>query len=516
MRIQLASILILFSFYSRAESNTLLNQAGNDLELTNKINTQKELKLDNPFLIQLFAATRAYGQMTPAQFQWFDLVIQGENQKALSLLKSVKQEKNTPKLKSIIESSELYLLHKVSLDQAFYIRFIEVATQSDFLNTELGIALDQVVGGKASSIILEKGLFLTPTEASNLAKIEKTNSKINFSLQSVNALKKGDKAVEFIGKLDKEDYLRVPLAETSLLHFAKQGKLGASGKILKDVVEPIMLKSGSTDELSLYFITLGRLLYQAGAYAESKKYYDLIPESSKHFLKAKTEVLWATLMSRDYSRTKGELASLENKIFQDRFYPEAYLISAMANVTLCQFVEAKKSIERFVSVNKKFATEVESNLNNPNAKPIQENFYLLNLERFRKQIALENNRLAEYDLQNEFKAAFDAKISQANQVYNQEIQQQWKNRKAMLESAIYKMKFAKVELVSRMRSVELQLALTGIDEVREQKAATKKNNDLVFKAEKNLWGDELFHMSAHVKNKCINGQMPTSLEESKL
>jgi hypothetical protein len=299
----------------------------------------------------------------------------------------------------------------------------------------------------------------------------------------------------------------MPLAQTALLHFAHNGKLGASGKILKDVIEPILQKSNNEEDLSLYFMTLGRLLYQAGALAESKKYYDLIPESSSYFMEARTESLWAHLREKDFSRTKGELASLELGMFNDKFYPEAYLVSAMANVMLCEFVESRAAMKRFIDVNRKWAKEIDKNLNDPQAKAVRPSFFITNLEKAKASILKEKLLLENKKLGLRYKSLIEASLGPIDLSLHKEIMSQWTNRKSILESALYKMKFVKIELISRMRAVEMNMKIAGSDEVTRQSAATVRKNQMSFPLERALWGDELFHMSASIVNKCISGEL---------
>jgi hypothetical protein len=299
----------------------------------------------------------------------------------------------------------------------------------------------------------------------------------------------------------------MPLAQTALLFYAKEGKLGASGKILKDIVEPILKNSSNEEELSLYFITLGRLLYQAGALAESKKYYDLIPESSSYFLKAKTEALWIHLREKNYSRTKGELATLELAMFSDKFYPEAYLVSAMANVLLCQFVESRAAINRFIEVNRGVAKEIEMSLADSNAKVITTNFYIENLEKAKLSLLKEKEILVNNKYDSKYLLPIDSQITAISNSIKAEIHNQWVNKKTIIETALYKMKFVKIELISRMRQVEMNMRIAGTDEVSQQSAATARTNQMSFPRSGALWGDELFHMSASVKNKCIKGEL---------
>lgn len=482
-----------------ADSNSLLNQAGSEIDLNPKIQTQKTLQLDNPFLIQLYATWKALGPIEMSSNQWIELILNNENEKALSTIGLIKDAK----MNKIVEAAELYLLYKTRNLQTFTNRFIEISAKSAFLQSELGIALDQIASPNFTSLMLNEGIYFTADQNQKLKIIENYPSKVNYSLQAFKALRSGETAINWIGKLDENDPLKLPLANTALLFYAKDGKLGASGKIIKSVIEPILAKSNDEEQISLYFMTLARLLYQANALSESEKYYSLIPESSKYFLKARTEKLWAHIKARDYSKTKGELGTLEMKVFNQQFYPEAYLVSSMANVMLCQFNESKAAINRFIESNKFWAKEIDKNIGNSNALPIDNNFFLANYSHLEKSLKTEVERLEKQNSNTNYIKILKDKLAMIDDAKKAEIQSQWKNRKTLLETALYKMKFVRVELLSRMRQYELNQPMANSDEVRVQFAANAKKDQLKFKNDGVLFGDELFHMTAKIKNKCL-------------
>ena len=121
-----------------ADSNSLLNQAGSEIDLNPKIQTQKTLSLDNPFVIQLYATWKALGPIEMSSNQWIELVLNNESEKALSTIGIIKDSK----MNKIVEATELYLLYKTSNYQTFINRFIDISSKSPFLQSELGIALD--------------------------------------------------------------------------------------------------------------------------------------------------------------------------------------------------------------------------------------------------------------------------------------------------------------------------------------------------------------------------------------
>jgi hypothetical protein len=493
-----------------ADSTTLLNQAGSEIDLSNKIFAQKELKLDNPFVIQAFSTWKSMGAMNKPEDlvvnSWVELVLNKDHGKALAALNQINPKAQDTKLKSLKDATELYLLYQVGAYQSFLGRFIELSTSTNFLETELGIGLDQHVGKRATAIILESGFIVSDDHKTLLKKIENIPSKINVSLQAFNALRTRENAVSWIGKLEEGNPLKIPLAQTALLHYAKEGKLGASGKIIKGIIEPILINSNDTEEISLYFLTLGRLLYQAGALDESRKYFSLIPESSQYFLNARTESLWAHLRARDYSKTKGELATLELKMFSDKFYPEAYLVSSMASVMLCQFSDSKASVQRFIDVNKFWAREIDKNLKAEKPNLIKDTFFTTHLKKSIEMATKEKSLLQEINAPF-YQERLDNTLAKASEHYTVEAKQQWKNRESLLEKALYKMKFVKIELISRMRQAEMDMQIAGVDEVRVQNAAPARKNQMKFPRKGDLWGDELFQINASIVNKCVNGHL---------
>jgi hypothetical protein len=501
----LSLTLTFLSFNLFAESGTLQGLSGSEIDFTSKIQVQKQITLDNPFVIQLYSNWKSLSTNDALTNSWVEATLNKDFEKALGLVSNLKISNNDLKLKSMVDATELYLHFELGHYQTFLSRWIDISSSSNFLKSEMGIAIDQIIGEKSTKILIENGFYLSSDRLKNLTKIEAIPSRMNYSLQAFKALRTRENAVVWIGKLSETDPLRIPLAETAILHYSKDGKLGASGKILKSVIEPILSKSNDEEELSLYFMTLGRLLYKANALTEARKYFDLIPESSSYFLEAKSEALWIHIREKDLSRAKGDLASLELKVFDDKFYPEAYLVSAMANIMLCQFKESKNSISRFIEVNKKWAQEITKNLNNPDALPVKNNFFLTNLEHAKASITKEQKWFDSKKLNPVYLSTLNDDLAAINVVEKKEINNQWQNKKVLLESALYKMKFAKIELISRMRQVENNMMIADMDEVHDQKAATAKNNQIKFPTDRTIWGDELFHMSASVKNKCMQG-----------
>ncbi len=488
--------------HAYGSTDLLMLKKGAELDFSQEFKKKKPLKLDNPFVIQLFSSWKALGALKPETNLWMELVFYGENLKALQTLSSLKEAK----VQRLKKAAELYLLYRLGYHQSFLARWIELSSKGFFLKTELGLALDQVIGSKMTSLLKSSGFHLTTDLKEKLQKIESEASIINYSLQGLKAVSTGKQAIQWIGKIPENDSLRLQLAHTALLDYAKKGMLGASGKLIKNVIEPWMEKSQDVDEIASYYLTLGRLLYQAGAWDQSEHFYYLIPESSRYFMQARTEALWIHLHRRHFSKIKGELATLELDAFKDRFYPEIYLASAMANVMLCQFLDARRAIHRFAHVNRKWAKRIERELAGSKQRIINDDFIVANLKKALNSLEREKLALRESNI------PFDQNFfvlteKNIHKTLARQVKLQWSNRKKILEEALYKMRFVRVELLSRMRiwAEGMKNQLADRDALHTYASGRAQGNQMEFPSDGHFWGDELFNMSAHVRNLCLRG-----------
>lgn len=500
------SLLFLLSLSSFGGSELLLNKEGSDLDFSKQLTVRTQLELDDPFLIQLYSRWKALGALENTTNNWMDLIFAKNYQKALVSIDQV----NEGKVQQLKKPAELYLLFRTGHFQTFLDEWIDYTSSSNFLTSELGLALDQVVSVQGSQLLLTSGFFVTEDMAAKLSKTEEVkNSELNYSLQAYKALKTGENALKWIGKLKSDDELRLHLAHTALLAYGKEGKLGASGKLIKQVVEPWIVKSEKIEEISLYYMTLARLLYQAKAYDQAGVYYNLVPESSRYFMEARTEYLWVLLQQRNFSKAMGELASLELNVFDDVFYPEIYLASAIGHTMLCQFTDARAAIHRFVKVNKKWIEQIERAKTEKNPVPAIENFYS---KRMRNQVVSLKKELKDFKKfkVNRYQNRLEEKLSAVNSALVSEARRQWSNRGEILDSAVYKLKFVRIELLSRMRALAegLKDQIPTKDMVQTYSSAPvrRSKNEMTFPHDGMLWGDEIFNMNAEVRNECIKGK----------
>lgn len=499
------SLLLSFAGVNAFGQSTLFqNQKGADIDFSAQITTQKALKLDDPFLVQLFARWKTLGALAPQTNDLFDLIFAGERKQALVMLNS----HTDTKIAELKVPMEMYLLYREGHFQSFLSLWIEHAASSNFLSSELGLAFDQLAAPGFSLLVMNSGFNITAEHARSLLKISEKESRLNYTLQAFMALKSGKDGIKWIGKLTPNDELRILLAQSAVLAYAKEGQLGASGKLISQVIEPWMLKENDLEKVALYYLTLGRLLYQAKAFDQAEHFYYLIPESSRYFVKARVEILWSHLQRRDFSTAKGQLATLRLSVFQEKFYPEIFLVQAIGNTMLCEYTAAKDSIQNFIEVNKTWAQRIDAALKSEMPEVVSDNHYVQFLRAQLASVKQEKAALEQLELSS-YTTRLAAMEIEAQRALEKLAHNQWRSRKEVLEAAIYKMKFVRVELLSRMRAFNEGLAqnLSQQDQVQTYQAARAKGNQIVFPSDGIVWSDELFNMSAEVKNLCLQGKM---------
>jgi hypothetical protein len=483
----------------------------------------KQLELDDAFLVQLYGTFRELGTTSFEVNTWVNTILSKDYEKAAHLI-TVMQEKAPEKFRPMIDATALYLYWRLDLPQTFFNAWMKLSSEGQFLNSTLGVALDEVVAQESSQWFIDKGIIISADQKIQLKQIENISSKFNFSAQAWNALRTGNAALSWMKKLAPKDPLRFYLAQTIVVDLAKQGRLADAAGLLKEVHEPKANETEQTEEIVDYYMLLARLLYQAGALEASTHYYSLIPDESKKYLQAKIENLWIELRNGDMAKIKGDLASLELSLFKDKFLPEIYLVSSIANLKLCQFTNVKNAFDQFISNNKEWSKKIDKNIAAENPAEIDAtDFYLSTVTKALNNLSAEKIKLSELAKKSVEatvpavgeQAHWKKALVQNNRTHTMgmktktyELRKRWGNRKKVLEASIRKMRFVKIEFISLMRKINKQLAKAGTkhsDSVTSYSAATKKRNEVEFPFDGVLFSDEVFSMRAEVKSLCLSG-----------
>lgn len=455
------------------------------------------LNLDDPFLVQIYGTLREKGIKDKGLMATYDALFNKDYQKVLQGLAFYSSE-------NYINATKVYVLYRLGLAQSAVNMWIDLTKDSHFLNSQLAIALDQVIGKEASEWMVKKGIVLTERQVDHLRSFGNQNIRFQDSLRALAFLRSGEKSLKIIPYLEVNDPLRLELAKSVILAYARKGELSNAAKVLKGVFEPVLSKSDDTEAISDYYLMLARLLYQAKAFDAAWEYYQVIPDESRNFMTAQVESMWISMRQENFARIKGHAKTLELDIFRTEFLPERHLVSAMAHLKTCQFEKVNHSFENFLIENKNHAKVITENMEKDVPKIInEENFVFNRLQTGQKRIPLELGKLG--DLEGYRKTRLKDQIALIDKRIVEESKRQWRNRKKILEAAIQRMRFVKVEYLSSMRRLKDKLALMqkNSDKVSIKNSGIKKSERIVFPFDGVFFADELFHVTSAVTNLCL-------------
>lgn len=470
-----------------------------------------QFKLNDPFLQHLFAEWRGAGPQSFDVNHWVGLVLSHDFTGAAHLWTSI-QSQMPVALQGVAQQTWTYLAWRLKLPQTF----LQAWRDSKALSgAERGaIALEQVITAEAGTKwVVEQRPFIDPVFARELL----TGPRVGFDLELAAWAARYDSAEagKILAELPMGHPLALDLARTAVLALARKGEIGEAGKLLKRRVEPELEKRGDAKELSGHYLTLGRLLYQAGALEASEAFYARIPRGVPEFIPARTERTWALLRLNRVGDLKGELASLSHQVFADRFLPEVGLVRAISNLKLCRYDDVAADFSAFISANRKWARTITSALADPaKSKVDATDVRVPVLQESLKLRASEDQKLAKLAKQS-IQATLPAvgeqphwvkarqNLAQTREGLNSQLvaqkQRFWKNRETILTETIRKMKFVRVEAMSQVR---MAAGSSESQDVVAQVQAAPHKGEQTYPVDGVYWPDELFKLHARAQTRC--------------
>ncbi len=117
-------------------------------------------------------------------------------------------------------------------------------------------------------------------------------------------------------------------------------------------------RAGDLDDAArlrdLAWLSLARVYYSAGRANGSPRVlgnavdaWNRVPEDSEHWPDAIFEQAWALFVSGEHDRALGRVHALLSPYFEDRHYPEAYVLRAVALYQRCQLDASEQTVEAF-------------------------------------------------------------------------------------------------------------------------------------------------------------------------
>lgn len=505
-------------------ANVLLNNVADDKEevqketsLTSAQNVFEGFKLKDPFAIQAFSDWRSAGKLEYEVNAWYLKLLQGKYEEAAHLL-NVMKNKMPNELYASYRASEIYLFHKLGLNQRFFDTWVDFISNDKLFKSKAGMTLSQYIDMHSLKFFGENVIQITQEQRQIiLDKVEMVTPFFTFAKAAI-YLRKGEDAYQSMVNIPAGHELKMPLIKTVLLAKARKNELAEAGKIIKKYLEPEIEKIKDPIVLGDYYINLARFLYQAGALDAAENFYLKVPNKHNQFTQARAELMWIYLRTNNTAKLRGQIASLKSTLFENYFIPEIYVVRSISNLKLCQYEEINNDFEDFVTANKKWAQIIKENLENEEvfeSQVLSDYFY----NRAEKRIATIK---AEIDLTEKLakrsvKAALPAigvqphweksinvlnkHLVQAQKQRLLEFKRPWKNREKILAEAIKKMKFVKIEAMTQMRNLIRKNASLG--EGNEASEPIMSKDSLVFPYDGALWQDEVLNLQAKAKSYCL-------------
>ncbi|MGB0453840.1 MAG: hypothetical protein ACPGJV_09010 [Bacteriovoracaceae bacterium] len=530
-QVLLISVLSSPAVYAESAADALLKNVGAETTEANapKIETEENnfnlnFKLDDPFLVQFFQVWKN----SKLEFEinrWSKLVMSKNFEKASHLL-SVAEQKAPHEFKGAVLAAKLYLYYRLGLSQTFVETWLQNKNSPYLKGKEINNALMRVVSDRPGKWLLNHPISLSPE---TLALIERLDEKAGFfdmTLKAFATINSGVKAQLMLTKLPDQSALKPIIAQRALFQYAREKDLATAGKVLKRYIEPYIKAQNDPKALAQHYLTVARLLYQAGALDASVEFYDKIPNGAPQYLQAKSEVLWPLLRLGNMARLRGELKSVGNDLYEDKFLPDVYLVQSISNLKLCRYEDVQRNFLSFISTNKKWAKRISAKLKEENPNTDNKDWTTTLLSRKISYLKSEKARLKELENKS-IKAALPAvgiqphwqralkgitfALDREVKRLSFENRRYWKNQKALLVSTIRKMRFVKVEAMTQIRKYAAMAKThsqarkkTVRDSVKLAQAANLKDK-MIFPFDGVVWPDELFNLYSTAETECLKG-----------
>lgn len=107
-------------------------------------------------------------------------------------------------------------------------------------------------------------------------------------------------------------------------------------------------------------MNIARVEYETKRFRESLSQYGRVSRDSDLWLDAQFEGAWAFFMIQKHNNALGNLHTVLSPFFENRFYPEAYILQSITFLRLCKFDETKNALEAFKARYKPLFVQLKS------------------------------------------------------------------------------------------------------------------------------------------------------------
>lgn len=94
-------------------------------------------------------------------------------------------------------------------------------------------------------------------------------------------------------------------------------------------------------------LNIARVHYETKNFTEALQHYALIPRESDNWLEAIFESAWAFFLMAKHNNVLGNIHTLHSPFFENRFFPESYILQSITYLRLCRYDEVQSSLVKF-------------------------------------------------------------------------------------------------------------------------------------------------------------------------
>lgn len=94
-------------------------------------------------------------------------------------------------------------------------------------------------------------------------------------------------------------------------------------------------------------MNIARVNYEIKRFPEAISYYGQIPRDSENWLDAIWEASWAFFFMEKFNNSLGNIHTIHSPFYDNRFYPEAYILQSITFLRMCRYDQVKESMRRF-------------------------------------------------------------------------------------------------------------------------------------------------------------------------
>lgn len=116
---------------------------------------------------------------------------------------------------------------------------------------------------------------------------------------------------------------------------------------------------------SLIKMNLGRTAYRNKQYKKAIESYQFVGRENSLWIQSLTEQGWMQVLAGDAPGAVGNMHSIQVPMFKDIYKPESYVVRAIGYINICQFGDAKKTLDHLAKIYSPWITTIKTELSKP-------------------------------------------------------------------------------------------------------------------------------------------------------